>query len=111
MDDAWEVLKQAGLPDGAARRRPQGLPPDHRVQAALGVVEMQLDTLETRYQELLHAWLQAGFHHWPSQFGQVVGQAGAECRDRLMRAAKQEMDLGRFLKLRRIAIENLSVSL
>lgn len=110
MDDAWEVLKDAGLPDGAARSRPAAFPSDRRIQTALLEVELQADKLAARHRELLLAWLQAGFHHWPRRFADLVGIAGDEWRERL-RTTEAEIDRDRYLELRRIAIENLSASL
>jgi hypothetical protein len=51
------------------------------------------------------AWLAAWEHHWPTRFHTVFGDAGRDLASRLR--ARVE-DPNRFLKLRRIAIENLA---
>lgn len=51
------------------------------------------------------AWLSAFHHHWPTRFHALFGAAGAE----LLIALRGELtDENRYLKLRRIAVENLS---
>ncbi len=108
MDDPWEILKDAGLPDGAARPRPQGPLDGERLRAAVANLDEHPDTLSPRRLELLLAWLQGGYHHWPRRFAEILGPVGARYRDHLAAAAENVVDPNRYLKLRRIAIENLS---
>lgn len=102
--DAWETLALAGLPIGAVRA------PGVRVcaedlRAALIEIARAPDALEPARRDALAAWLAALEHHWPSRFQQVAGDVGRPLREALGRTPS---DPNRFLKLRRIAIENLA---
>lgn len=55
--------------------------------------------------ECLGAWLAAFRRHWPDRFDEVLGPAGESL---LARCTGDHLDPNRYLKLRRIAIENLS---
>ncbi|MEP6865490.1 MAG: hypothetical protein ABJE66_33025 [Deltaproteobacteria bacterium] len=61
-----------------------------------------------REAEALVAWLFAWHQHWPSSFAEEFGDA---CDDTLACASRAAVDDNRYLKLRRIAIENLSTIL
>jgi hypothetical protein len=111
MDDAWEILKDAGLPDGAVRSRPRGPLDGERLRAAVTELAKHPEKLPSRRLEPLLAWLQGGYHHWPRRFGEILGPVGASYRDYLVTAAEGVVDPNRYLKLRRIAIENLSAVL
>lgn len=111
MEDPWEILKNAGLPDGAARPRPQGPLDGERLRTAVADLAERREELEPRRLEPLLAWLQGGYHHWPRRFAEILGPVGACYRDRLVAAAENGVDPNRYLKLRRIAIENLSAVL
>lgn len=99
------TLEAAGLPDGAPRPMPTRLdfPAIRSALAALDVT--QLD--ETRRVVLL-AWLEAWRHHWPTRFERELGAAGESWRRTL---AALPADANRYLKLRRIAVENLAGAL
>lgn len=58
-----------------------------------------------RDSEALAAFVFAWHHHWPRVFQGVFGDAGSGL---LAWAGQQFSDDGRYLKLRRIAIENLA---
>ena len=63
--------------------------------------------METWQVAPLLAWL-AGFrHHWPHRFREVLGDVGDTAMEALTRALD---DRNRYLKLRRIAIANLSAA-
>ncbi len=104
MDEAWRILTEAGLPDGALRPAPVTLDAQ-RLRGALEEVTSGLDQLETRQLELLQAWLKGWRHHWPRRFTEILGRAGDRCYHQVAHAA---VDANRYLKLRRIAIENLA---
>jgi hypothetical protein len=105
MDDAWEVLAAHGLPEGAIRRPPRG-PVDAAVlRAAVAFLAAQCGEIDPWHREPLLAWLRGFRHHWPSSFCSVLGPAGEQCLERL---SALPTDANRYLKLRRIAIENLS---
>ena len=57
-----------------------------------------------REAEALAAWIFAWCHHWPDGFRRAFGEGNAL----LAWAAAQLADIDRYLKLRRIAIENLA---
>ena len=98
--DEWETLVSFGLPDGAARPPPCRFD-DAAVRAAFLRAAMQPGPRE---REILSAWLAAFHHHWPARFAAVFG---AEA-DHALRSWRSEVDPNRYLKLRRIAVENLS---
>jgi hypothetical protein len=95
----------AGLPDGAIRPPPRGALDGARLRAALEELAGAGRSLDHREQELLRAWLRAFKHHWPERFAAVLGDAGERALGRLGDGAG---DANRYLKLRRIAVENLS---
>lgn len=105
MIDAWETLRAAGVPDGAVRPLGEGHL-DASVAAAL--IEVAPAVEGSPDAEPLLAWLAAFHDHWPARFGSLLGAAGQDALERLRRGA---IDHGRYLKLRRIAIDNLTARL
>jgi len=106
VDAAWETLERFGLPDGPVRPVPRGPFDDRAVAEA--VARLEVPRLAQRERELLLAWLAAFEHHWPERFRRCLGELGPSLLERL-RAS--EHDPNRFLKLRRISIENLAALL
>jgi len=104
MDDAWDTLMGAGLPDGPPRPPPREPIPAAPVRAALELLEAG-EPLAARLGEPLLAWLAALRHHWPSRFDEIAGPAGTRLAASL---SARPYDENRYLKLRRIAIENLA---
>jgi hypothetical protein len=104
MRSPWDVLCEAGVPDGALRPAPAGALDVTAVGAALRTLAAG-DRLATAKRDCLGAWLGAFRRHWPDQFGAMFGPLGeslfAEC-------TTGDVDLNRYLKLRRIAIANLA---
>jgi hypothetical protein len=94
---------EAGLPDGAIRPPPDRPLDATRVRAA--VLRIASGPLDQRRRELLLAWLRGFRRHWPSRFAEVLGAEG-EALEAELRSLP--VDENRYLKLRRIAIENLS---
>ncbi len=93
----------AGLPDGAIRP-PPGRPFDPaRVRAA--VREVASEPVDVAP---LLAWLRAWQHHWGGHFRKSLGTEGARIVEELRARLDDE---NRYLKLRRIAIENLAAML
>jgi hypothetical protein len=105
MDEVWEVLADSGLPEGPIRRPPQGPAYPIRLRAAVAAVAPQCGEMDPWHREPLLAWLRGFQHHWPESFATILGPAGEEC---LARLSALPVDSNRYLKLRRIAIENLS---
>jgi hypothetical protein len=105
VQEAWKILAAAGLPDGPPRPKPGRLD-FAAVRCALSGLDIAL--LDAVQRVTLLAWLEGWRHHWPSSFQRELGAAG----DRLRRALTQRaFDANRYLKLRRIAVENLSAAL
>ena len=104
MDDAWEELQAAGVPDGAPRPAPRGPLDAARLRRAFATATSG-PPLPERRRETLHAWLAAFRHHWPARFSAVLGDDGDRA---LARLAATPGDPNRYLKLRRIALENLA---
>jgi len=105
VKSAWKTLVAAGLPDGAIRPAPRGPVDEAGLRAALEDLTNAGRVLDDRQQELLRAWLRAFKHHWPGRFAAVLGDAGERALGRL---GDGTGDANRYLKLRRIAVENLS---
>lgn len=105
MIDAWETLRAAGVPDGAVRPLCEGYL-DATVATAL--IEVTPAVEGSPEAEPLLAWLAAFRDHWPTRFGALLGTAGEDALERLQRGT---VDRGRYLKLRRIAIDNLAALL
>ena len=109
MSAAWEVLCAGGVPAGAVRPCPAGALDQSAIRDALAAVcRTDLDGLDQGLRECLLAWLRAFEHHWPDRFASMLGDVG---RDALARLAHPLPDPNRYLKLRRIAIENLAAAL
>jgi hypothetical protein len=105
MRTAWDVLTEAGVPDGAARVPPSVGLDAAAVAAALSSVGADVDRLRPHERECLGAWLAAFRHHWPDRFTAVLGPLGDRVLDR---CTAGDLDPNRHLKLRRIATANLA---
>ena len=99
----WQTLCDAGVPIGAVRQGVGQVDPAH-VRAAIDAALDALDAL-AEPEVALQAWLAGLAHHWPERFERLAGQRG---RALLARLAAQPFDANRYLKLRRIAIEQLA---
>ncbi len=93
-----------GLPDGAIRPAPRGPFDAARVRMAVRevIASPDLDVVP------LLAWLRAWQHHWPNHFRATLGADGERVVEGLRARLEDE---NRYLKLRRIAIENLAAVL
>lgn len=104
MREGWKVLLDAGVPFGAIRPAPTRLP-EAAVRAAARQLLQSVETLSRRERDALYAWLRGFQRQWPKGFKRVLGHDGK----RLL--AKLEADPpepNRYLKLKRIAVENLA---
>ncbi|MEO6775643.1 MAG: hypothetical protein ABI467_21965 [Kofleriaceae bacterium] len=104
MGDAWQMLRAGGVPIVLERSAlvpsPAALATSARAAIAAGAAG--------REGEALAAWLFAWHHHWPSSFAEQF----VDDRDAILAwASAAALDDNRYLKLRRIAIENLSTIL
>lgn len=104
MTEPWKALEALGLPTGAIRARPAALDPVLARAAVARCADPRAE-LPADVREPLLAWLRAWQHHWPASFDEVLGEAG---RAALARLDVPGLDANRYLKLRRIAIENLA---
>ncbi len=105
MEDPWKTLAAAGLPEGAIRERPASIdfPAVRRALAAINPASLQ-----ESHAVILLAYLEGWRHHWPVRYAREIGEAGERLRKPLQR---RRIDENRYLKLRRIAVENLATAL
>lgn len=101
MDDPWQILRDGGLPlalpvSGVARRLEE-------LAAATRAAIAQQPT--GREAEALAAFVFAWHHHWPGSFERELG---VDAGPVVAWASRNAIDEGRYLKLRRIALENLA---
>jgi hypothetical protein len=101
MRSPWQILRDGGLPLSIERT---GAPTTVN-QLAVATRAAVAEHPSGRDGEALAAFVFAWHHHWPRVFEGMFGDAGAAL---LAWAGQQFSDEGRYLKLRRIAIENLS---
>lgn len=103
MDPHWEALCAAGLPDGAGRLLPS--PSLARAREAVRALGLSPESIAGWQREPLLSWLRAFAHEYPSRFASELGRDGELLAEWLER---EPLDINRYLKLRRIAAENLS---
>ena len=101
MDRCWQILRDAGVP--LASPRGDARPTAAEVRAAVSTVIAA--AVGPRDAEALGAFLLAWRQAWPSSF---AGTFGLEAPSIEAWARRQMTDDDRYLKLRRIAIANLS---
>ncbi|MGH7318503.1 MAG: hypothetical protein ACRELA_02585 [Candidatus Rokuibacteriota bacterium] len=104
MGSSWKALIEAGLPDGAARPAPASLDRE-RVREAICDLARGAEAIDPRQVEPLLAWLRGWRHHWPRGFAETLGAEGDSLIQQL---EARNPDPNRYIKLRRIAVENLS---
>jgi hypothetical protein len=104
MSPAWEALLAAGVPDGAIRPCPARLDRE-AVGKAIRDLSRGRVAVGPRQVEPLLAWLRGWRHHWPRSFSANLGAEGERL---IARLETRNPDPDRYLKLRRIAVENLS---
>ncbi|MFN0253266.1 MAG: hypothetical protein ACKV2T_40725 [Kofleriaceae bacterium] len=101
MPTAWQLLRDGGLPlaiEGTSTRRRA----DELARALeVAVAESPLG----RDADALAAYIRAWQHHWPGSFADELGERATPI---LAWADQAITDRDRYLKLRRIAIANLS---
>jgi hypothetical protein len=106
VSPTWEALRRWGVPDGAIRPLPVG--PLNASDLGRLVAELRdarFEALDPTMRECLLAWLCAFRHHWPIRFEELLGDVG---RDAIVGLDDGAFDSNRYLKLRRIAVENLA---
>jgi hypothetical protein len=104
MDRAWQILRDGGLPlamQASGQRRSE-------TELAAAVREAIASEPAGRDAEALAAYVLAWHQHWPRAFAAALGaDAGAT----VAWANEHAIDANRYLKLRRIALENLALVL
>ena len=102
--DAWQILRDGGLPLATPRSG-----------VGTSAVELSVATRAAiasrptgRDAEALAAWVFAWSDHWPTTFAAQFGADASSIIDWASRAANDD---GRYIKLRRLAIENLALIL
>ena len=103
IQTAWQTLLQGGVPVGAPRRRTE-LPSPGELAQAVEVVAASAARSRDSRAEALYAFLMAWSSHWPDSFARELGRGQEHLRNLL----PARIDLNRYLKLRRIAVANLS---
>lgn len=101
MVDAWQILRDGGLPlaiEGTGQRR-------DAADLAAAVRAAIAEAPTGRDADALAAFVLGWQHHWPRGFAGAHGDAAAAV---IAWAEAHVGDAGRYIKLRRIAIENLS---
>ncbi len=104
MDEAWAILERAGVPCGVLRAEKPDVTDRAGVAAATRTAVEQADRLGERERVSLLAWLAAWASSFPTSFRETFGADGPAL---LAKAAEGVEDTGRYLKLRRIAREQL----
>lgn len=101
MNDAWQILRDGGLP--------LALPASGRSRSSQELATATRAAIAQqptgRDAEALAAFVFAWHHHWPGSFEHELG---ADADAVVAWAARNTLDQGRYLKLRRIALENLA---
>ena len=101
MPTAWQILRDGGLPlaiEGAATR-------PHVADLARAVEQALAELPTGRDAEALAAFVGAWHQHWAASFAEALGDRAGPI---LAWADEAIVDVNRYLKLRRIAIANLS---
>ncbi|MGE0549440.1 MAG: hypothetical protein AB7O24_13440 [Kofleriaceae bacterium] len=101
MADPWQILRDGGLPVTL----PSSGTVSRADQLAVAVCEAISLRPTGRDADALAAFVLAWRHHWPRTF---LTELGSEASAVVDWATAQVHDPNRYLKLRRIAIENLA---
>jgi len=104
MDEAWQILRDGGLPL-ATERSGQRRTAEELARATRDAIA---GSPTGRDADALAAFVLAWLAHWPASFARVHGPGAAEITAWARGACSDE---NRYLKLRRIAIENLATVL
>ena len=101
MTDPWQILRDGGvplaLPTSGLTVRADNLAAATRAAIAGRPTGRDADALA--------AWILAWQQHWPQSFTKALGADATEVNDWV---AGHPLDANRYLKLRRIALENLA---
>jgi hypothetical protein len=104
MGDAWQILRAGGLPLATAGTSSTPSAAELAAAARAAIASEP----SGREADALAAFVLAWRHHWPASFATELGDGAAPT---IEWATRQIDDAGRYLKLRRIAVENLATVL
>ena len=99
--DPWQILRAGGVPLALATSSLMVRADDLADATRAAIAEHP----SGRDADALAAWIFAWQHHWPQSFTVALG---ADAADVTEWAYRHQVDVNRYLKLRRIAIENLA---
>lgn len=101
MCDVWQILRDGGLPLALERSGVTRTPGELAVATRAAIAEAP----GGRDAEALAAFVFAWHQHWPASF---ATELGGDADAVVGWATRNAIDDNRYLKLRRIALENLS---
>ncbi|CAN5461195.1 hypothetical protein BH11MYX1_BH11MYX1_44820 [soil metagenome] len=101
MREVWQILRDGGLPLAIERSGVTTTPKELAVATRAAIAEAPCG----RDAEALAAFVFAWHHHWPASF---AIELGGDAEAVVGWAARNAIDDNRYLKLRRIALENLA---
>ncbi len=101
MGEAWQILRDGGLPLAIERSGVTRTPGELAIAMRAAIAEAP----QGRDAEALAAYVFAWHQHWPASF---ESELGSDTDAVVGWAARNAIDENRYLKLRRIALENLA---
>jgi hypothetical protein len=101
VTEVWQILRDGGLPLAMPRTGQTRTAAELAAAACAAIAEQPTG----RDADALAAFVRAWRQHWPSSFAAALGERGAAV---LAWADAHVGDANRYLKLRRIALENLA---
>lgn len=99
--DPWQILRAGGVPLALPTMRAH-VQPDELAAATRAAISMGPSGRDA---EALAAWIFAWQQHWPRSFAANLGDDAPAVTEW---AAQHTVDANRYVKLRRIALENLA---
>ncbi|CAN5900183.1 hypothetical protein BH11MYX2_BH11MYX2_35420 [soil metagenome] len=101
MSEVWQILRDGGLPLAIERSGVTRTPSELAIATLAAIAEAP----HGRDAEALAAFVFAWHHHWPASF---ATELATDAEAVVGWAARNATDENRYLKLRRIALENLA---
>lgn len=101
MSEVWQILRDGGLPLAIERSGVTRTPRELAIATRAAIAEAP----RGRDAEALSAFVFAWHQHWPASF---ATELGLYAEGVVEWAARTVTDANRYLKLRRIALENLA---
>jgi hypothetical protein len=101
VNDPWQILRAGGVPLALPTVRVH-VPADELAAATRAAIATRPSGRDA---EALAAWIFAWQQHWPRSFAANLGEDASAVTEW---AAQHTVDANRYVKLRRIALENLA---